>query len=109
MSNDIFGAFKDLLKKSAKVLEQNTSLDFGLTNKNGDSYSSVNVQDKNIVISDLIANDFYNEIIIRGRKVRFKLANPTLFRVDTDTGAAEADASLIPIKAKGNLWEKCSL
>lgn len=86
MSNDIFGAFKDLLKESAKVLEQNTSLDFGLTNKNGDSYSSVNVQDKNIVISDLIANDFYNEII-RGRKVRFKLANPTLFRVDTDTGA----------------------
>lgn len=106
MSNDVFGTFKELLKESAKVLEQNTSLDFGLTNKN--SNSSVSVQDKNVVITELNASDSYNEIRIRGRKVKFKLANPTLFRIDTDTGAFEVDASLIPIKARGNLWEKGS-
>lgn len=104
MSNDVFGVFKELLKESAKVLEQNTDLDFGLTNK--DSNSNVGGTDNIVVISELSASDSFNEVIIRGRKVRFKLANPTLFRVDTDTGAFEVDVALIPIGTKGNLWEK---
>lgn len=106
MSNDVFGVFKELLKESAKVLEQNTDLDFGLTNK--DSNSNVGGTDNIVVISELSASDSFNEVIIRGRKVRFKLANPTLFRVDTDTGAFEVDVALIPIETKGNLWEKGS-
>lgn len=106
MSNDIFGAFKDLLKESAKVLEQNTSLDFGLTNKT--SNSSVVSQNNNIVVSELEASDTYTDVRILGRKARFKQANSTLFKLDTDTGSFEVDAALIPIKAKGNLWEKGS-
>ncbi len=96
MSNEVFGAFKELLREAGKVLEQNTSLDFGLSNKSdGESVVSQQPQvSKKVEISDVVLADEYTERRTIFGKVKFKHAKPTCIWDSNDNFGSDLDTTM---------------
>lgn len=92
MKEDVFGAFKDLLKEVGKVLEQNTNLDFGLSNKSeGGQQPQIS---KKIELSNVALADEYTERRAIFGRVKFKHAKPTYIWDSNDSFGSDLDTAM---------------
>lgn len=95
MSKDVLNVLKNILKKSAEVLEQNTNLDLGLSkernnNETDNSYETL----KRVEISKVDLAASYTERGFIFGKGKFKYANPTYLWDSNDNFGSDLDTVL---------------
>lgn len=100
MNNDGFNFLKKVIKKSVELLEETSANNL---NNTMNATNKENIQSNNITIVNVEANDEYTNLNIFGGKARFKLAKNSFFNMNTNTGAAEIDATLNPINSNDSI------
>lgn len=104
MNNNTFNILKNIVKKSAELLEQTENIDMKLNNNEPTNQSS---STNNVTITSLEESSEYTNIRILGRKARFKLAKETSFKLETQTGAMELDATLDSLYLDDPIFAGC--